>query len=41
MVDGTAADMLWNGSNDDGNVRSEIEEDEDTDCEDADSDTGW
>ena len=33
VVDGTD-DMLWN-------VRSECEEDEVTDCEDGDSDTGW
>ena len=31
-------DMLWNGSEEDGNVRSECEEDEGTDCEDGDSD---
>jgi len=36
-VDGT--DILWNGSEEDGNVRSECEGDEDTDCEDGDSDT--
>jgi hypothetical protein len=36
-----AMDMLWNGSAEDGNVRSECEEDEDTDCEDGDSDTDW
>jgi hypothetical protein len=34
VVDGTDGDKLWN-------VRSECEEDEDTDCEDADSDTEW
>jgi hypothetical protein len=34
-------DMLWNGSNEDGNVRSECEGDEGTDCEDGDSDTDW
>jgi hypothetical protein len=33
--------MLWNGSEKDGNVRSDSEEDEDTDCEDGDSDTEW
>ena len=37
--DGTDDDMLWNGSEEDGDVRSECEEDEDTDCEDGDSDT--
>ena len=31
-------DMLWNG-NEDGNVRSESEEDEGTECDDGDSDT--
>jgi len=34
-------DMLWNGSEEDGNVRRESEEDEGTDCEDGDSDTEW
>jgi len=33
--------MLWNGSKDNGDVRSECGEDEDTDCEDGDSDTSW
>jgi hypothetical protein len=37
-VDGTD-DMFWNGSEEDGDVRSECEEDEGTDCEDGDSDT--
>ena len=36
----TADDMLWNGSEEDGNVRSECEEDEST-AEDRDSDTDW
>ena len=36
-VEGTD-DMLWNGSEEVGNVRSESVEDEDTDCE-GDSDT--
>jgi hypothetical protein len=40
-MDGTDDDMLWNCSEDDGNVRSECEEDEGTDCEDRDSDTYW
>jgi len=31
-------DMLWNSS-EDGNIRSECKEDEETDCEDGDSDT--
>jgi hypothetical protein len=38
-VDGTDDDMLWNDSEEDGNVGSECEEDEGTDCEDGDSDT--
>jgi hypothetical protein len=33
-VDGTDNDMLWNGSDEQGNVRSEREEDEATDCAD-------
>jgi hypothetical protein len=40
-VDGTDDDMLWNDSEEDGNVRSECEEDEGTDCEDGASDTDW
>jgi hypothetical protein len=39
-VDGTDDDMLCNGSEEDGNVRSECEEDEGT-AEDRDSDTDW
>jgi len=38
-VGGTDDYMLWNGSKEDGNVRSECEEDEGTDCGDGDSDT--
>jgi hypothetical protein len=38
-VDGT--DDVLNESEEDGNVRSECEEDEQTDCEDGDSDTDW
>ena len=38
-VDGTDDDMLWNGSEEDGDVRSECEEDEGSGCEDGDSDT--
>ena len=37
---GTDFDMLWNGSEKEGNIRSECEEDEGTGCEDGDSDTG-
>jgi hypothetical protein len=40
-VDGTNDGMLWNGSEEDGNVRSECEEDEYADGEDGDSDTDW
>jgi hypothetical protein len=38
-MDGTDNYMLWNGSEEDGDVRSEYEEDEDIDCNDGDSDT--
>jgi hypothetical protein len=38
-MDRTEDDMLWNGSEQDGDGRSECEEDEGTDCEDGDSDT--
>jgi len=34
-------DVLWNGSEKDGNVRSECADDEGTDCDDGDSDTEW
>ena len=40
-VHGTNDDTLWNGSAEDGNVKSECEGDEGTDCEDGDSDTDW
>jgi len=40
VVDGTD-DMLWNGSGNDADIRSECEEDEGADCEDGDSDTDW
>ena len=40
VVNGTD-DMLWNESEEDGNVQSECKEDEGTDCEDGDSDTHW
>jgi hypothetical protein len=33
--------MLWNGSEKDGDVRSECEQDEGTDCEDGDTNTNW
>jgi hypothetical protein len=34
-VDGTDDDVLWNDSEEDGNVRSECEKNEGTDCEDG------
>ena len=33
--------LLWNGSDEDGNVRSKCEEDEGTGHEDGDSDIDW
>jgi len=38
-VDGTDDDMLWNGSEENMNVRSECKEDEGTDYSDGESDT--
>jgi hypothetical protein len=35
-VDGTNGNVLWNGSEVDGNVRSECSEDEGTDCKNGD-----
>ena len=40
-VDESGDVMLWNGSEEVWDVRSECEEDEGTDCEDGDSDTNW
>jgi len=40
-LDGIDNDMLWNGSEEDGDVRSECEEDEGTVCEAGDSVTDW
>jgi hypothetical protein len=41
-VDVIDDDMLWNDSEEVGDVSSESEEDEEsTDCEDGDSDTDW
>jgi len=40
-VNGTDDSMLWNGSEEGGNVRNKCEGDEGTDCEDGDSDTDW
>jgi len=36
---GTDDNMYWNGTEENGNVRSECEEDEGTDCLGGDSDT--
>jgi hypothetical protein len=41
VVDGIDDDMLWNGIEGDGNVRSECVEGEGTNCEDGDSDADW
>jgi hypothetical protein len=38
-MDGTGDDMLWNGSEENGDIRSKCEEDKGTDNEDGDSDT--
>jgi hypothetical protein len=40
-MDETDDSMLWNGNEEDGNVRSGCQEDEGTDCEDGDSDIYW
>ena len=40
-VDGTEDDTLWNDSEEDVAVRSECEEDEDTDCKHGDRNTEW
>jgi len=40
-VNETDDDMLWNGNEEDGNVKSECEENEGNDCEDGDSNTDW
>ena len=40
-VDETDDDVLWNGREEVGNVRSECEEDEGIDCDNRDSDTDW
>jgi len=39
--DETDVDMLWNGNEEDGSVRTECEEDEGADHEDRNSDTNW
>jgi len=40
-VNETDDDMLWDGREEDGNVRSESKEGEGIDSEDGDSDTDW
>jgi hypothetical protein len=40
-VERTDDDVLWSDSEEDGDVRSECEEDEGIDCEGGDSDTDW
>ena len=40
-ADGTGDDTLWEGSEEAGNVKSECEEREGTECGDGDSDTYW
>jgi hypothetical protein len=41
VADETDDDMLWNDSEEHGNVASECEEDCGTGCEDGESDTDW
>ena len=38
---GGGGDVEWNGNEEDGNVRSECEEDEDTDWVDGNNDIDW
>jgi len=40
-MDETDDSVMWNGRKEDGNVRTECEGDEGTNCEDGDSDTDW
>ena len=40
-INGTDDDMLWNDSEEDGDVMSKSEKDEGTDGEDGDNDTDW
>jgi len=40
-VDETDGDMLWNGSEENGNVKSLCEKDEGTNSEDGDGNTDW
>jgi len=41
VVDGTDGDMLWNDSEEDGDVRSESDAHESTECKHRESDTDW
>jgi hypothetical protein len=41
VTDETDDGIMWNGREENGNVRSKCEGDEGTDCEDGDSDTDW
>jgi hypothetical protein len=34
-------DMLWNGSEEDGDVKSDCKEDESTDCTNGEGNTNW
>jgi len=40
-MDETDDEMLWNDSEEDGNIRHDSEEDEDTACEDGNSNIDW
>jgi hypothetical protein len=40
-MDGSDDDVLWNGTEEGGNVRRDCEEEEGTDCEDEDNYTDW
>ena len=40
-LDGTGGGMLWNDTEEDGDVRNESVEDEGNDCADGGSDTDW
>jgi hypothetical protein len=41
VVDGTDDDMLWSDSEEVGDVRSECDTDESTECKGGESDTDW
>ena len=40
-TDRTDDDMLWNSSEEDGDVTSDCKEDERTDCKNGESNTNW